>query len=292
MEEGVDVFGRRVTICILVLGLISLAGCTTNQSKPAQPSTARAFSTERFVVAGSGTNLPVTRILAEAYKTKFGIAVEIPPSIGTDGATLALESGALELGLISRPLTSGEIKKGLKIIPYAKVGIVFATPAAVPDTNITTEELLKIHQGIKNTWSNQKPIFVIIREKHDSSNQVLYQLIPGWKDAISRSIEEKRWQIAYKDAEVPQAILNTAWSVGLTDSTVTILHKSILKPLRINGVSPDSANIANGAYPFSKELSFAYKGILTARAKHFIEYVKSEEGKAIVATMGAVPVAE
>ena len=285
-------FGRRIMICILAFGLISLAGCTTNQSKPVQPSAARAFSAERFVIAGSGTNLPVTMKLAEAYKTKFGLAVEIPPSIGTDGATIALDSGALELGLISRPLTPSEIEKGLKTIPYAKVGIVFATPVAVPDTNMTAEELLKIHQGIKNTWSNGKPIFVIIREKHDSSNQVLYQLIPGWKEAIFRSIDEKRWQIAYKDAEVPRALLNTAWSVGLTDTTETILHKNTLKPLRVNGATPDPTNIANGAYPFSKELSFAYKGILTERAKHFVEFVRSQEGKAIIATMGAVPVAE
>jgi len=285
-------FGRRITICILAFGIISLASCTINPSKPAQPSAARTFSADRFVVAGSGTNLPVTRKLAEAYQTKFGLAVEIPPSIGSDGATIALASGALELGLISRPLTRSETEKGLKSISYAKVGIVFATPVTVPDTNMTTEELLRIHQGIKNTWSNGKTIFVIIREKHDSSNQVLYQLIPGWKDAIFRSIDEKRWQIAYKDAEVPRALLNTPWSVGLTDSTETILHKSTLKPLRINGVSPDSTNIANGAYPFSKELSFAYKEILTNRAKHFVEYVKSEEGKAIIATMGAVPVVE
>ncbi len=285
-------FGRRITICSLAFLLISLAGCTTNQSKPAQPSAARTFSTDRFVVAGSGTNLPVTMKLAEAYQTKFGLAVEIPPSIGTDGATIALDSGALELGLISRPLTPSEIEKGLKTIPYAKVGIVFATPVAVSDSNMTAEELLKIHQGIKNTWSNGKPIFVIIREKHDSSNQVLYQLIPGWKDAIFRSIDEKRWQIAYKDAEVPRAILNTAWSVGLTDTTETLQHKNTLKPLRINSVSPDPANIANGTYPFSKELSFAYKGILTDRAKHFVEYVKSKDGKAIIAAMGAVPVAE
>ena len=285
-------FCRRIMICILTFGLVNLTGCTINHSKPAQPSAERTYSADRFVVAGSGTNLPVTRKLAEAYQTKFGLAIEIPPSIGTDGATIALDSGALELGLISRPLTSGEVGKGLKIIPYAKVGIVFATPVAVPDTNMTAEELLKIHQGIKNTWSNGKPIFVIIREKHDSSNQVLYQLIPGWKDAIFRSIDEKRWQIAYKDAEVPRALLNTAWSVGLTDTTETMQHKNTLRSLWINGVPPDPTNIANGTYPFSKELSFAYKGILTERAKHFIEFVRSQEGKTIIATMGAVPVAE
>lgn len=279
-------------MCILAIVLISLAGCMTSPSKHVQPPAAKAFSADRFIVAGSGTNLPVTVKLAEAYTKKYGLTVEVPPSIGTDGATIALGSGALELGLVSRPLTPGEIDKGLKTIPYAKVGIIFATPTAVPDTNMTGEELLKLHQGIKNTWSNGKTIFVIIREKHDSSNQVLYQLIPGWKDAIARSIEEKRWQIAYKDAEVTPAILNTPWSIGLTDSTELTLNKNTLKALRINGVSPDAANIANGSYPFSKKLWFAYKGTLTNRAKEFVEYVKSEEGKAIIAAMGAVSVAE
>lgn len=284
--------GRKIASWILAILLVSLAGCSSSPSKPAQPPAARAFPADRFVVAGSGTNLPITVKLAEAYKKKYGLAVEIPPSIGTDGATIALGSGALELGLISRPLKPEEIGKGLKTIPYAKVGIIFATPVAVPDTNVTSEDLLKIHQGIKNTWSNGKTIFVVIREKHDSSNQVLYQKIPGWKEAIARSIEEKRWQIAYKDAEVCPALLNTPWSIGLTDSTETTLNKNTLKALRINGVAPEAANIADGRYPFLKELSFAYNGTLTDRAKHFVEYVKSEEGRVIIAALGAVPFVE
>ena len=286
-------FGQKAAICFLIFALIGLVGCSGSQTKPVQPHNAvKPFDPNRFVVAGSGTNLPVTAKLAEAYTKKYGRSVEIPPSIGTGGAVLALDSGALELGLISRPLTPQELDSGLRAIPYAKVGIVFGAPMAVPDNNMTAEELLKVHQGTKTTWSNGKTIFVIIREKHDSSNQVLYKLIPGWQAAIDQSIGQRRWQVAYKDAEVPPAILNTPWSLGLTDSTEVAMRKMSIKALRVNGIEPDAKNIADGTYPYSKELWFAYKGMLTDRAKHFIEYVKSEDGKAVIAALGAVPVAK
>lgn len=293
MKGGKDMFWRRTTIFVFVFWVIGLVGCAGNRTTPVQPSGAvKPFDPSRFVVAGSGTNLPVTVKLAEAYAKKNGRFVEIPPSIGTDGATIALISGALELGLISRPLTSEEMNKGLKAIPYAKVGIVFGAPVAVPDNNMTAEELLKVHQGIKTTWSNGKTIFVIIREKHDSSNQVLYKLIPGFQDAIAQSIDQKRWQVAYKDAEVPPAILNTPWSLGLTDSIEATMRKSDIKALQVNGVAPVAKHIADGTYPYSKGLMFAYKGTLTERAKDFIDYVKSEEGKALITALGAVPTTE
>jgi len=286
-------FLPRTGLYILLFALMGVVGCAGNSSKPASPQQAvKVFDPVRFVVAGSGTNLPVTVKLAEAYNKKTGQSVEIPPSIGTDGAVIALDSGALELGLVSRPLTQNEIDRGIKAIPYAKVGIVFGVPLAVTDDNLTPEELLNIHQGTKTKWSNNQTIFVIIREKHDSSNQVLYKLIPGYQAAIAQSIEQKRWQVAYKDAEAPVAILNTPWSIALTDSTEVEARKPGIKALRINGVTPNLKNIADGTYPYSKELWFAYKGNLTERAKQFIGFVKSEEGKKIITALGAVPVAD
>lgn len=284
---------KKTWMGFLLCMLIGLFGCGGNSAKTIDTKNAvKPYDTARFIVAGSGTNLPVTVKLAEAYTKKYGYPVEIPPSIGTDGATIALESGALELGLISRPLTQKEIDSGLRAIPYAKVGIVFATPKAVTDENLTPDDLLKIHQGTKTTWSNGKTIFVIIREKHDSSNQVLYKLIPGWQSEIARSIEQKRWQVAYKDAEVMPLLLSTPWSIALSDSTDVMKHKMSVKALAINGVSPEANNIVNGTYPYSKDLLFAYKGTLTERSKHFVEYAKSAEGKAIISEIGAVPVSE
>lgn len=277
-------------VLLLMLGLLGFTGCGGKENKPTGPASIKPFDPARFVVAGSGTNLPVTLKLADAYKSKQGATVEIPPSIGTDGAVLGIGSGALELGLISRPLTPKESQSGLKEIPYARVGIVFGIASAVPDASMTYEELLKVHQGEKKTWSNGRTITVIIREKHDSSNQVLYAMIPGWQDAIKQSIDGKRWHVAYKDAEMPPAIRSMPWSIGLTDSTESLKKDAGFNALRINGVAPTLQNIADGSYPLVKNLLFVYKGELTERSKKFIDFVRSEDGKAVMRSFGAVPI--
>ncbi|WP_040763079.1 substrate-binding domain-containing protein [Sporomusa ovata] len=95
-----------------------LTGCSSE--KPALPAgndnsapTPIAQDTDRFIVAGSGTNLPITMKLAEAYKRKNNINIEVPNSIGSDGAVKAVQDGTLKLGLMSRPLTDEEKAVGL-----------------------------------------------------------------------------------------------------------------------------------------------------------------------------------
>lgn len=278
---------RKLLFFLLLSGLIALAGCGTGEKE--RPAKAKQYDHAKFVVAGSGTNLPITVKLAEGYAKQAGVPCEVPPSIGTDGAIMAVRTGALELGLVSRPLTPQEADGGLKTIPYALVGIIFGASQDVPDDNLTFDELLKIHQGAKTQWSDGQTINVIIRERHDSSNRVLYAMIPGWKEAIEASVREKRWHIAYKDADVPPAIRSTPAAIGLTDSTEVFKPGSRIKALRINDVVPSVETIADNTYPLSKMLYFLYKDQLTDRSKSFIDFVRSETGAKVILANGGIP---
>ena len=167
----------------LLLGML-VVGCGSTQ--PPQPAgnekgAVKVESTisHRFILAGSGTNLPITEKLAEAYKKKTGAPVEVAKSIGSDGAVKAVSDGTLALGLLSRPLTETEKSAGLRTLPYAKVGIVFAVHPSVPESNVTFEDILAIHRGEKTLWADGKRILVLIRGMHDSSNQILFTHIPG-----------------------------------------------------------------------------------------------------------------
>lgn len=278
---------RKLFFLLLISGVLVFAGC--GNSGQEQPAKVKQFDPVKFVIAGSGTNLPITVKLAEGYEKQSGVPCEVPPSIGSDGAIIAVKTGELELGLISRSLTQQETDSGLKAIPYARVGIIFGVSLDVPDDNLTVADLLKIHEGVKTKWSNGQTINVIIREAHDSSNQVLYSLIPGWEQMIAASLKEKRWQVAYKDVEVPSKIRSMACSIGLTDSTEVMKKDSQIKALRINNVAPNDATITNNSYPFSKMLYFLYKGTMTERSSQFIDYVKSEPGDHVIRANGGIP---
>lgn len=246
------------------------------------------ISSGRFVVAGSGTNLPITEKIAAAYNKKNNSSIEVPKSIGSDGAIKAVQTGTLDLGLISRDLTAAEKSAGLKEIPYARVGIVFATHPSTPDTDVSKEDIVKIHQGIKTTWSNGNKIVVLIRGKHDSSNLILFHLIPGFEQAIDESLQEKRWQVMYHDVDMSTALRNKPGVLGHTDTTDIKINPGI-KALTLNGVAATPENIQNGSYPFSKQLSFVYKDSLSERAKAFVAFATSEEGRSIIAGNGGAP---
>ena len=241
------------------------------------------------MLAGSGTNLPITEKLAAAYKQKTGVPVEVAKSIGSDGAVKAVGDGSLALGLLSRPLTEAERNAGLRSLPYAKVGIVFAVHPAVPENNVTYDDILAIHRGEKTVWADNSRILVLIRGMHDSSNQILFTQIPGFDKIIQESIGQKRWQVMYHDIDMATMLRTKPGSFGHTDTT-EIKVRGGIKALAVNQVEPTADNMRNGSYPLVKELAFVYKGELSPQAKAFVEYVRSAAGETIIRDNGGAPI--
>lgn len=263
----------RVRLAILLLGLPLLAS--------AQPAP--------FAVAGSGTNLLVTQGLVDAWGRPLGVRMTLPPSIGSQGAIRATLDGKLDLGLISRPLSDDEKKTGLVEVVYARVGLVLAADSDVPDTNLGATDLVDLYRGTKNTWSNGRPVYVLSREGGDSSNRVLEALVPGFAQALRESLAARRWEVYYTDQDENQALLDTKGGFGITDTGSLLVLGPRVKALRYEGVAPTLDNIEKGTYPLVKELRFVYKGSLGASARSFVDFVASDQGKAVLRSLGASP---
>jgi len=213
----------------------------------------------------------------------------LPGSIGTSGAIKAVLDGAIELGLASRPLNAGEISQGLKELPYARIGIVIAVNQNVPEDNISHQDLVDIFSGVKSTWQNGAMIVVESREEGDSSNRVLAQEIPGFGEALTNAFKNKRWQINYSDTDEVQAIIDTSYAIGLSDTGALAVTKPMLKPLKIDGIAPTIANVENGRYRYYKVLTFIYKEPLEKESRQFIEFVFSDPGQKIIRENGGIP---
>ena len=283
-------FQRHTSLLCLLVMLLLTIGCSEKNSDSLTTKVAQSsFSPDKFIIAGSGTNLVVTAKLAAAYTAKTGIPIEVPGSIGSDGAIHAVTSESLELGLISKHLTANKQTDGLKELPYARVGIVFGTHKQVPDASLSTTEIIDILNGSKTTWSDGTKIVVFVREPNDSSTQILYTLIPGYQEAMLDAYKSRRWEIVYRDSDMTEAIGQTKGAFGLTSMTEIQQERSNNKALAYNGFIPTPENISNGNYTLTKELSFIYKNQLSARAAKFLDFVFSTEGKTIIDRWGAIP---
>jgi phosphate transport system substrate-binding protein len=244
-----------------------------------------------LILAGSGTNLPLVRVLAAEFsQDQPQIRIEVPPSIGSSGAIRAAADGAVALGLISRQLKPAEEELGLTVVPYARTPVLIAVNPSVPEAGISYAELLDIYRGTKNQWQNGREIIVLTREPEDSSIEVLIQKVPGFKAVYERSRRDNRWATLYQDLVMNQTLAGTADAIGLSDLGTLTIEKHNIRPLRVNGAAPTLGQLSQGAYPLFKTLSFVYRTeLLTRETRLFIDFVRSSQGRQIMRDNGYLP---
>lgn len=266
-----------VAIAALALSVQALAG-----PPPAGP----------LIFAGSGTNLLITRRLAEAFgRAHPAIPIEVPASIGSTGGIRAAAEGAIAVGLTSRPLREKERGLGLTVLPYARTAVVIGAHPSVVDDGITFEDFVNIYKGTKAAWKDGREIVVLTREPGDSSIEVLEQEVPGFKEAYAESHRAKRWTTLFTDQESNRTLARTHYAIGLTDMGAISAEGLAIKVLKVNGVSPTPENVGSGKYPLVKSLRFVFpKDKLPGGAKAFLDFVRSKEGEKILRASGYLPV--
>lgn len=280
---------RDTVIIWFIIMQLFVSGCGKNVIDSQTKKTGSNDRQDALRIAGSGSNIPTIVKLGEAYAAKTGTTIEVPGSIGSDGAINALKANDLELGIISRPLTAEEREIGLKEIPYARIGIVFAAHSDVPDLGFSDNEIIEILKGSKTTWADNSKIFVIMRQANESLNLVLFRLVPNYQSTFYDALESQRWKVVYREKDMADALINTKGAFGITNTTEILKSNSRIKALKLNGISPSIENIHNGAYKPVITLSFVYKDTLNNRASKFLEYVFSPEGSQILEKWGAIP---
>ena len=271
----------------LILAILGCAGCGQKQesARPLVVSEPPGV----LLMAGSGSNLELTRRLAAEYSRRSGQKIDIPGSIGTSGAVKAISQGAISLGLASRAITSAEQAQGIKQIHYASVGLVVAVHSSVPDTDIDMQTLVQIYAEEKTAWSNGAGIIPLLMFEGDSTNMVLQKEVPGFTVAMQKALKRKNWQILYSEGIMLETLIKTPNAIGFIDSVVYSDYPGNLRALKLNGVEVNSESLQTGRYPLKKDLYFLYKGALSDAAKGFIDFCFSDAGRRIILASQAVP---
>jgi phosphate transport system substrate-binding protein len=249
----------------------------------------KAAPREVIVVAGSGSNLPLTRALVEAFRRKAGGKIVVPESIGSTGAVRAVRDGAIEVGLISRALTEEEARIGLTVTPYARVAVVVAANPSVPDTCVASGDLAAMYGGTRAAWSDGSRVVVLQRERGDSSFLAMSHLVAGLAAQNDAAYREERWRVLYDDRSMQEALMATEGGVGIFDLGAISAQHLPIEVLCVDGVAPSAEAVLSGKYPFWKDLAFLTAGELAGPRAEFLKFVRSEQSRALTASLGYVP---
>lgn len=244
-------------------------------------------------LAGSGSNLPLTRALAELFQAENpGLHVVVFDSIGSTGAVHAAYDDVIDLGLISRPLKDSEAALGLFTYPYARVPVVVAVNLGVPDESLGPQDLLDIYAGRRAQWSDGTPIVVLQRERGDSSHRAVAEVLPEFEAINEAAYREERWRVVDSDQAMQEALSITGGAVGLFDLGAIVLQRLPVKPLRFDGIAPSEASVQSGRYPFSKDLAFVSVEQPSGAAAELLRFVDGEQSRRLMRASGYIPLPE
>lgn len=238
-------------------------------------------------VVGTGDGMELMRALGASYtadnpKTQ----VVVPPSIGSGGGIAAIGSEKEVLARIARPLSDSERAAGLTETPVFRLPSAFFVHPSAKIAGLTTKQLADVYAGNIVNWKDlggaDLRIKIVRREEVDSTLIVLRQTMPGWKDL---AITEKS-KMAVTTQDCINTVKQVEGSIGFGPFTKPLEME--LSVLKIDGHYPTDQN-----YPSAVTVAFAYKQTtITPEAKQFIAYAKTERARALLSSMGGVPIVE
>lgn len=157
-------------------------------------------------------------------------------------------------GFVCCPLSDEEIEtEGLIVYPLAKEPILILGHEDNPVDDLSTDQARAIFRGEIINWNTvggpARPIVVVTR-LHCKKR-------PGhWKTILPSQQEFRQERLNVKSAAtMVQRVNDFSSAIGHTGATWEFKPEQKIKIFTINGAKPTAENLANGKYPFFRQLS-------------------------------------
>ena len=244
-----------------------------------------------IVVGGTGAALGAMQVLADAYgRDNPGVEIEVLASLGSGGGIRGVSTGALDIGLSSRPLKDKERRLGVSTVAYARSPFVFVTSSTVAEPNLTRNELVTIFGGGRVFWSDGSPVHPVLRPESDGDSKLLIGFIDGMEQAIAKVRAIPGIPVAITDQDAMSEAEKILGSLVTATLTAVLAEGRNLTLVSVDGVAPTTANLVNGAYNMSKSLYLVTGPDMSKAAGDFIRFVRSPAGVEILARTGNIVV--
>ena len=277
-----------LTLCAGLFAGCSNSDSGTPSAEPTQTSSEPAKLSGNVATDGSTSMEKIIGSLGEAF-TEMNPDVNFtynPTGSGT-GIQAAID-GTVDLGLASRALKDEEKSNGAveNIVALDGVAVVVNPENGV--TDLTVEQIAQIFTGEITNWSElggaDAEIAVFGREA-GSGTRGAFEEIVGVEDACKYTNEySSTGDVIGNVASNPNAIGYA--SLSAVDETV--------KAITVGGVEPTEETVLDGSYAIQRNFNFIVSDStpLSEAAQAFVDFATSADASDLIASAGAVPVAE
>lgn len=302
MKKFKGVFALLLTTAML----LSLVGCakdevkdenTTNDTNTVTEGTTAidettgeaapvANLTGEVAISGSTSVEKIGNAAAEEFMALNPNVTVTYEAIGSSAGVKNAHENVTPIGTVSRNLKDEEKAWGMKEVVIAYDGIAVITHPSNGVTKLTKDQILGIFKGEITNWSEvggiDGPIVVVSREDGSGTREAFEDLV-GYKGALSADA-----LIAEGNGNVQTTVAGNPQSIGYV--SLEFINETV-KPLLIDDVEPTVENVLAGSYKISRPFLMVYHDEnMTDATKAFIDFILSDDGQAIVADEGGIPV--
>jgi phosphate transport system substrate-binding protein len=242
-----------------------------------------------LTIAGSTTLLPINQECARLL-TAANPDLRISVSGGGSGhGVKAAGAGEIDIGAVSRDVTSSELEQypDLKPVAIGKDSVAIVVHPSNSITGLTLEQVAKIFSGEITNWKDvggrDAAIRVITREEGSGTRETFetYVMTPYQKETAAKAF------VKASNGEVRATISSDSSSIGYLSLGYV---DETMKALSVGGVEATVQNVVAGTYPISRNLYLLTKGEPSALEAAFINFVLSSEGQKVVEDMGYIEI--
>lgn len=270
----------------------SLAACTDpGPPPPAEHPETLPGSPDEIVAVGTGSMTPLAERLAAAWAARGGSPkVVVEPSVGSGGGVRACADGAVDLGMVSRPLGEAERRLGLEVFPVARDAVVLAASERLPISGIGSAELTRLYRGEAVQLPDGRPLVLLLRDPDETANAVFERVYPGLRPLREEATRSRRLRVLFHDDAMGAALVSTLGGVGLHSLGGVVTSPYGLKALELDGVRPTVEAMAEGRWAPGRDLFFVARPERRGHVQPFLDFVGSPEGRRVVRESGYLPV--
>lgn len=261
------------------------AAAETSAASSEASSEAAADLKGSISLAGSTSMEKLCEAMKESFMQKYPDINVTAEYTGSGAGIESLESGSVDIGNSSRNLKEDELKSGVVENIVAIDGIAVIVDKDNTVTDLSSEDLTKIYTGEITNWKDlggKDESIVVIGRESGSGTRTAFEELLKVEDACKYAQElDSTGGVLAKVASTPGSIGYV--SLDVVDDTV--------QAVKLDGVEASEANIVAGKYLLSRPFVMATKGEISEQndlVKAWFDYVKSEEGQAVIKGLGLI----